>query len=389
MKKIYLISAGVLPVPNVSGGAIETILTNIINQNEIDGLLDLTIVSVYNKEAYSLSKQYKNTKFVFIKKKTISYILCYILNKIKGKILKIQISTYLNKVLSKIKNKGIDYLIVEGGQYEAYKHYLKYFDRSQMVLHLHHHFFANETLNEIFGSVITVSDFVGKEWAKNSKNQNIITLKNGIDIKKFDIELIDSDAKELKKRYNIKDNDFVVGYCGRIIEIKGVLELVKSVKKIDKSNLKLLLIGSSDFNDNTKTEYLTKIENEILEIKDRVIFTGYVNNSEIYKYYKLTDVIVIPSIVEDAATLTSVEASACGKPIIATRSGGIPEYVTNRNAIIVEKNQNLVDNLSKSILMLMDNDSRLQTMGRESFKNSKQYSLKKYYNNFVKVISEL
>ena len=51
MKKICIISAGALPVPAVLGGAIETIINNIIDENEKDKKLEITIVSKYNKQA--------------------------------------------------------------------------------------------------------------------------------------------------------------------------------------------------------------------------------------------------------------------------------------------------------------------------------------------------
>ena len=74
MRKVCFITSNLLPVPNVKGGAIETIMTNIITEQEKQEKLDITIVSIYDKNAEIESKKYKKTKFIYIKK-NISYIV--------------------------------------------------------------------------------------------------------------------------------------------------------------------------------------------------------------------------------------------------------------------------------------------------------------------------
>ena len=49
IKKICLITPNLLPVPNVLGGAIETLVTNILKEQTIENKIDITIVSIYNK----------------------------------------------------------------------------------------------------------------------------------------------------------------------------------------------------------------------------------------------------------------------------------------------------------------------------------------------------
>ena len=68
IKKICLITPNLLPVPNVLGGAIETLVTNILKEQTVENEIDITIVSIYNKLAYQESRKYKNTKVIYIKK---------------------------------------------------------------------------------------------------------------------------------------------------------------------------------------------------------------------------------------------------------------------------------------------------------------------------------
>ena len=78
--------------------------------------------------------------------------------------------------------------------------------------------------------------------------------------------------------------------------------------------------------------------------------------------YQLADISVIPSLCEDAAPLVAVEAMASGLPLIVTKSGGIPEYVSRKCALILEKDNQLIPNLQKSLkltLVLLNSNTSL------------------------------
>ena len=59
MLRVCLILPKGLPVPNTKGGAIESLVTDLINQNEIEKKLDITVYSIYDEKAYIESKKYK------------------------------------------------------------------------------------------------------------------------------------------------------------------------------------------------------------------------------------------------------------------------------------------------------------------------------------------
>ena len=59
--KVAIISGGKLPVPAVKGGAVETGIQQLVEQNEIYKNIELTVYSIYNDEAIIESKKYKNT----------------------------------------------------------------------------------------------------------------------------------------------------------------------------------------------------------------------------------------------------------------------------------------------------------------------------------------
>ena len=63
----------------------------------------------------------------------------------------------------------------------------------------------------------------------------------------------------------------------------------------------------------------------------------------------IADIAVMPSLFQDPAPLVCIETQATGTPLIATRVGGIPEYVTKDSALLIDKDKNLVNNLADKI----------------------------------------
>ena len=106
MKKICLIIPRGLPVPALKGGAIETLMNMLADENEKWKKINLTIVSTYDKEAKKSSKNYKNTNFIYIKR-DFNYILLSVIAKINNLISSHKLNTYNEMCLRKIKKKRI------------------------------------------------------------------------------------------------------------------------------------------------------------------------------------------------------------------------------------------------------------------------------------------
>ena len=387
MKKICLIPSNLLPIPDVKGGAIETIITNIIKEQEKKNDIELTVVSIYDKNAYIESKKYSKTNFIYIKKDLI-YCITSIIYKLCNKVFKTNFNTYNTMVLNKIKNIKFDYIFAEGGHYESYNRFLKYFKKEQLILHLHHYAISNKMIDNNFSKLVGVSQYIVDEFSKTSSIKENYVLKNAIDLERFDKTISEKEFIELRKKYNFKKTDFVIIFCGRLIKEKGILELINAVKSIDNFNIKLLIVGSINFANGGISEYTQKINEEISKCLDRIVLTGYINNSELYKYYNISNVMVIPSTCEEAAGLVCVEGMVSRKPIITTGTGGIKEYV-GENAIFVKNDINLSSNLKEQILYLYKNPKAMETLINNAYNVSKEYGISSYYDNFIKLIKRM
>lgn len=383
MKKVCFITSNLLPVPDVKGGAIETIMTNIIMEQEQKKQLDMTVVSIYDKNAFLESQKFTKTKFIYIRK-NLKYIICSILFKISNKVFNTNFNTYNYSVLNKIKKISFDYIIVEGGHYESYKRFLKYFKREQLVLHLHHQGESNKIIDDTFSKLVGVSDFVINDFKKTSSIKNYYLLKNSISISKFDRKLDYKNKIKLMNTLGLKKDDFIIIYCGRLVKGKGILELIKAVKLIDNPKIKLIVVGSINSANGGRDAYTDKLDEETKNT-DRIILTGYIANDDLYKYYKLADIMVIPSLCEEAAGLVCIEGMICKKPIITTDAGGISEYVSD-STVVVKRNENFVDNLKLAILNLYKKQDEFLKIGDENFRCALKFNNQNYYNNLVKII---
>lgn len=148
---------------------------------------------------------------------------------------------------------------------------------------------------------------------------------NGVDtMKVFNPSLINSDRLwELRKQYNIQSTDFVIGYSGRLVRDKGIVELVEAFEKLEYAdNCKLLLVGMFEERDSLPED----IKNHILK-DERIIYTGFINGGMEY-YYSLMDVYVLPSYREGFPTGV-LEAQAMELPIITTEVTGCCDSIVD------------------------------------------------------------
>lgn len=171
---------------------------------------------------------------------------------------------------------------------------------------------------------LTCSEEAGR-WLFGKKNEYTI-IKNAVDQDTFRYNL--KYRQEIRKKYNIKDNDFVIGHVGRFSKEKNQAFLIKlmSLLPAEYNNIKLLLVGDG------------KIREQLEAGADkRVIFAG--NTLEVNKFYSAFDLFVVPSHFE-GASIAALEAQASGLDCIF--SDKVPGLVSlnERNRFISLENPN-------------------------------------------------
>lgn len=378
-----------LPVPAVKGGAIETLIEEIINVNEDKKKVFIDLYCIYDSYAKKESEVYKYTEFFFIRRNNLLEQMLYFLYRAFRKILNLRIScldAYHNKIFSIIKKKKYDLLLVEGGAYiYEYKNLSQVFDKKKMVIHLHAVFSAPRHVDDIFGSAIAISEYVAKKWNLNS-NMNLYVLKNSIDSKKFKHIYSQDEKILLRKKYGIESGKIVYLFVGRIIKEKGVKELCQAFASMNDNEIVLIIVGKDDSRTGHSTSYYQKICRYSKE-DNRIMMLGYIDNESMSEIYHISDVMIIPSMCEEGAGLVVQEAMVSGLPLIVSDSGGIGEYTCQEGVVIVQRKQ-IVEELKKAIIKMKNEEIRI-TMGKENLKYSLQYNSENYYKDFIDIINSI
>lgn len=392
MRKICIIMGGVMPVPAVCGGAIETLVTSIVKKYSRKDDFKLTICSVYHPEAVKVAKQYPDVHFFWTHTRKIKYMFMHAIflgvRMTTGKCVR-PLQRHYNEIAELFKQEKFDLIIAEGGDTQAIIDIAKGYRRDQFANHVHIHYLPPENIVEHYGHVIGVSEFVTEEYLKvcNLPVKSHV-LKNVIDVESFSRNVSEEQKKSIRKRLGLPEKDFVILYVGRIMEIKGVLELMQAVIGLEDENIKLLIIGSANSGKWSYSSYERKVKKLSEQSKERIIFAGYIDNSEVYQYAAVADVQCVPTLVEEAAGLVLLEAMAEGLPLIVTRSGGVMEYIDESTALIIER-ENIVENLKRAICYMKEYPEVRNKMSKKAKLQSKQYDETIYYKNFIDMINDI
>lgn len=394
--KIAFISVGELPIPVTVGGAVESLIGNFIDQNEIEKEFNITVYSKYDKVAIKRIDKYKKTNFNFIKCSKIGNKLYFYYARIFNKLLNLNLSlrgNYLNKILKNLKNKNYDAIIIENDI--TFVKPIKEISegKSKIYLHLHNDYLNKNTKNykEVIDNcdgIIGVSNFIKNRvlTCKDVNKNSVQVLMNCSDVKRFDIDISNSEIDILRKKYGINKNDVIIMFTGRLSREKGVDYLIKAFKEIKRDNIKLMIVGSTWFGSENATEFSTELVDLAKEIKEKVIFTGYIEPNSINKIYKLSDICVVPSIWEEPAGLVVIEAMAAGKALLPTNSGGISEYADSNCSIVVDKEKSLETNLKTKLELLIDDVELRNSLGKKGKERSKEFNIENYYKNFSQIL---
>ena len=171
---------------------------------------------------------------------------------------------------------------------------------------------------------IAVSAKTKLDWVNNGfKAEKIDVVHNGINVEAYNLE----DLAVVRKKWHISEDIRVVSYIGRIDKEKGLETLLKAFALLLKTddNIRLLIAGKPLLQGE---EYKKELDQVVIDLgmEKHVSFLGHVTDTA--SVYQLSDVTVLPSLWSEPFGRTIIESMACGTPVVASRTGGIPEILT-------------------------------------------------------------
>ncbi|MCR5449637.1 MAG: glycosyltransferase family 4 protein [Solobacterium sp.] len=408
-KRAAFITNGAFPVPAVRGGAVEALTEMILKENEIFREMDLTLFSIYDELALKAGVKYPSVHFEFIRpaKKWLNidrafhYVAYDILNYSKHLSFKttFQRINYLYQCAVKLHENDYDAVIFENQMASLWV--LKYKDNAakyagKYYFHLHNHpekYAKAEKLAADSEKIICVSRFIGNAFAEKIgigySDEKFAVLKNVVDEKLFDPSRVtEEDIRNVKDKLQTGEKRIVL-FLGRLMEGKGVRELMQAFRDMNRDDCVLVIVGSLNFGDNARSPY----EDELYELvketgEDRIIFTGYVDHDLVPAYYRAADIVCMPSTCEDAAPLAVIECLRMQMPLITTTMGGIPEYADETCAVMLENDEHLVGSLRDAMNRLLDDEAERKRLSEGAALISKDRTLSSFYHNLLDILEK-
>lgn len=387
--RLLLVPPPDLPVPAVQGGAVETLITHLIRENERQGRLDLLCASIPTPEARAAAEGLCHTKMLYVPRPhghrrywpMVFVERCFgVAAPYDPWYQKVQLSLALEL-------PPPDLIVAEGGNLTQCSAISRMFGRKRCLAHLHGQTACSPVMDEIYGGVLALSQFIRDDYLKNSSldPRRAYILHNCVDTSRF----TPGPAPDgLRARLGLAPQDFVVLFCGRLEPDKGIHKLLEAMAIVPEPQIKLLIVGSPFFGRTQQSAFLRKLEQQAKGLGGRVQFTGYIRNEELPAYYRLADLVCVPTMVEEAAGLVAVEAMACGRPVLATRSGGMPEYLAGSQAVLVDRSDDVTGQLAWAIRMLYEHPDLCAQMGAAGAQRARDFSVPAFYEEFVRIVQD-
>ena len=197
-------------------------------------------------------------------------------------------------------------------------------------------------------------------WSKKGfiefgfREDQIVVVPHGVDLDTFNLITFE-EKKNIRNKYKIKDDDFILTNISAMFTNKGVESLIAAygILKKKNKNLKLILKDQSDlyniranaivkrvFDSNFNQKY--NIFNEEM-YNDIIIISKNLSFNELHEIYSITDCYVSPYTAE-GFNLTPLEAAACGTQIVVTNKGSTDDYFDECMGLKIESEEKKINN---------------------------------------------
>ena len=214
--------------------------------------------------------------------------------------------------------------------------------------------------------IFALSSYVRRTFLQHGvPAEKVICVPTGIDLSPF---------RQVKK----EDDVFRIVYCGFLQPKKGTHFLLQAFDELKLKNAELCLIGGISQEIRPYMEKYRGIYNHI----------GYVNNTDLYKYYSQGSVFVIPSLEEGLAKVI-IEAMACGLPVIGSTNTGAEDVAREGTDGFVVPIRD-VDSLKEKITYMYEHQEHCKQMGQNAkARVHAEFTLERYVERVLGAFAEI
>lgn len=317
------------PSPTRSKGGMATVIEEIVKDKMLNAKFDIDIYESYvdgNKLRVLLFSMFSFIKFYFTKR---NYDVYHIHAASYG-------STF---------RKG------------WYVHAAKKWGK-KVILHIHGAeymlFYEKSNQKDKIVSILKEADEVialSADWKKKFDEtfglKNCVILENGIDTERLKPAIT-----------SVKDHPHTFVSLGRLGERKGTYDLIKAIErvKVQIPDIKCYLAGDGDID---RCKQIVEEKN----LKSNIFIVGWADFDKKLELLKKSSVLVLPS-YNEGLPMAILEGMACGKAIISTTVGAIPEVVKEENGILIEPGD--TEKLSEALIRYCMNQETVEKIGKNN-----------------------
>ncbi len=167
---------------------------------------------------------------------------------------------------------------------------------------------------------------------------------NGVDPDQFRPGPVDPAS-----RRSLAGDGSLILYSGRLVEWKGIQYLIRAVACLaPRRDVRLVVAGAGDYR-----PQLERLAEE-LGVADRVTFAGFLTPEQLKQYYLASYVVCQPSYANETFAISMAEAMACGRPVVGSNFGGIPEVISDGETGVLARPRDEVDLAGKIECLLQE-----------------------------------
>lgn len=212
--------------------------------------------------------------------------------------------------------------------------------------------------------------------------KRIMFTPGGFDTEWWAREATLSDKGQTRARWGAVDESLVFLFCAKLQPRKRPQDVLRAFAKIPRTDCVLIFAGDGPLR--------TELENEAkaLRVQERVVFLGFVNQTQLPALYRAADLLVLPS-AWDGAPLVVCEAMSCGCPVVL--SDAIPgrlELVRHGNTGFIYPCGD-VDALASILSDVGQNPKQLKRLSRSAVERMKAWSVPVYIEGLLRAVEHV
>lgn len=194
------------------------------------------------------------------------------------------------------------------------------------------------------------------------RDDGFVSLIPGVGLDEFRFSFRPENKGLLRKQYGYRDDDFIFLSVGELNDNKNHQVIIEAISNIKEAHVKLMICGEGE--NHEKLQILI----DSLGLQEKVKLWGY--QTKIEDFYHMADCFMFPS-KREGLGMASIEAMACGLPLIVSDNRGTKEYSMSTNSIVCKYND--VKGFEKAMQTVISDSERRKKMGISSIDIAKRF----------------